>query len=134
MANWNDPTLSSLYADFLSELKARDQDLAQMFDVGSPTNIPTSAIRWNSTNSRFEIWGGSSWSALDSEYDINVTTLGGSAAAAYLLASGHQGAGGAEHANATGSVAGFMSASDKTDFDAATDAPTVPTDSDVPQK
>jgi hypothetical protein len=130
MANWSNPTLTSLYVDFLSEIKARDDDNAYMFDQGTPTNLTTNFIRWNSTNKRFEIWNGSSWDPLldktTDHYDISVSTLNGVAASGYVLVA-HVGAGGAEHANATGSVAGFMSASDKTTFDAAVPEPTVST-------
>ncbi len=90
MADWNSPVLTDLYSDFLSLLKARDDDLATMFDVGSPTNIPTNAVRWNSANSRFELWNGTTWVALSSLYQIkaanagNADTVGGQAVSALL--------------------------------------------------
>ena len=86
MANWNNPVLTSNYADWPAEVKDRDTDVALMFDPAhtSPTNTPTNAIGWNSTNSRFEKYNGSTWAALDSNYEINVTSFGGSAITEFL--------------------------------------------------
>lgn len=47
MANWNLPALTSPFVDAVDYFKQRDVDAAQMFDVGSPTNIPENAIRFN---------------------------------------------------------------------------------------
>ena len=65
MANWNNPTITSLYTDWETELKARDDSLAKMFDDGvSWSNLPSGAIKWNSGSSRFEKWNGSTWANL----------------------------------------------------------------------
>lgn len=77
MANWNQPALTDTYANFLQFLKDRDTDISQMFDQGTPTNIPTNAIGWKAANNRFEKWNGSAWAALASTYAINVATVGG---------------------------------------------------------
>ncbi|WP_201353813.1 tail fiber domain-containing protein [Hydrogenimonas urashimensis] len=61
MADWNLPTLTSNYTDFLNQLKERDDDLATM-TYGS--NQPTGAIRYNSSNHKFEKWNGSAWETL----------------------------------------------------------------------
>ncbi len=76
MANWNNPIDTSLYTVVLAELKGRDTDAAFMFDpaIVTPTNLSNNTIRWNSVNSRFEILNGT-WGVLDTEYDINVTSL-----------------------------------------------------------
>ncbi len=90
MADWNKPVLTDLYQDFLNLLKARDDDLATMFDVGTPTNIPTNAVRWNSANNRFEKWNGTTWVALSSLYQIkaanagDANTVGGKSVSALL--------------------------------------------------
>jgi len=90
MADWNSPALTDLYQDFLTSLKARDDDLATMFDTGTPTNIPTNAVRWNSANARFELWNGTAWVALSALYQIkavnagNADTVGGYSAASLL--------------------------------------------------
>jgi hypothetical protein len=123
MANWNDPTISTLYVQFLADLKARDSDLAKMFDVGTPTNVETDSIRWNSSAGRFEKWNGAAWVELASIYNINADQLDGNDASDFAAAS-HVGSGGAAHADVTGAVDGFMKAVDKTKLDNATSAPT----------
>lgn len=62
MANWNNPTLTSTYTNFVQECKDRDTDSATMFGA-SGTNVPTGAIRWNTSTSIFERWSGSAWVA-----------------------------------------------------------------------
>ncbi len=128
MADFSLPTISSLYTAVITQLKGRDDDIAKMFDGTGSTNIPTDAIGWSSTNSRFEKWNGASWGALDSAYEINVTTFNGQAASYYTNASnlasgtlpaarfndtshGNRG-GGTLHANASSSSGGFLSATD----------------------
>ena len=71
MADWNLPTLTSSYSDFLDYLKARDEDSAKMFD-GVGSNLGAGTIRWNSGNKRFEKYDGTNWSALVSKYMIDV--------------------------------------------------------------
>jgi len=84
MADWNEPTTSTNYTTVLSELKGRDVESAQMFDVGTPTNVPTSAIRWNSANNRFEKWSGAVWNVLTSSYAIDAATIGGFGPSTFL--------------------------------------------------
>ena len=79
MANWNNPTLTSLYTDFLTELKARDTDLALQFDSGTLSNIPTGAIRWNSTVNRWQKWSGSAWGELTTTYALTGLSTTGNA-------------------------------------------------------
>ena len=76
MADWNNPTLTSLYADMLSELKTRDDDAAKMFD-GVGTNLPVGAIKWSATNEQFEKWSGTVWGPLSTFYNINVNQVDG---------------------------------------------------------
>jgi len=83
MANWGLPILTSLYADFIDELKQRDDDCATMFDVGTPSTIPTGAIKWNSTSNIFEKWSGTVWNPLSTKYLINVDQVDGYHASAY---------------------------------------------------
>lgn len=61
MGNWSNPTISTAYTTFLSELKARDEDAATMFDVGTPSNVPTDAIKFAKSSGVFQKWNGSSW-------------------------------------------------------------------------
>lgn len=77
MANWSNPTTSSLYTDVLDILKDRDVDLAKMFDGTTSSNIPTGAIKWNSTSNKFEKWSGSAWADLSTTHAFtNVTASG----------------------------------------------------------
>jgi hypothetical protein len=60
MANWNNPTLASAYADFLTDLKTRDTDAITMF-ASAGTNIPTNSKRWNTADTKFQNWSGAAW-------------------------------------------------------------------------
>lgn len=57
-ANWNNPALTSLYINFLAELKARDVDVLTM---NPGTNIPVDSKRWNSATNTFQNWNGAAW-------------------------------------------------------------------------
>lgn len=114
MANWSLPTLASLYSDFLTQSKERDEDAIKMLDGTSSSNLPSGAKRWNATGNKFEKWNGTVWSDLSTLYEIKVRDsdrLNGQAAS-YYATSGHG------HTNATTSVAGFMSSTDKSKLDA----------------
>jgi hypothetical protein len=60
MADWNQPQLSSLYTNVLTNLKDRDIDSATLF-LNTPTNPVTGFIRFNRTTNLFEEWNGSAW-------------------------------------------------------------------------
>lgn len=62
MANWNNPTVVSLYTDVLTELAAKDTDSATMF-FSAPTNQPEKSIRLNRTGYIFEESITSVWTA-----------------------------------------------------------------------
>ena len=87
MADWNNPTLTTNYTDFLNNLKDRDADAAKMFD-GVGTNLPVNTIRWGSSSAMFEKFDGTTWNPLASQYDINVTKLEGHNAAYFAKANG----------------------------------------------
>ena len=78
MANWNNPSLSSGYSAFLSDLKSRDDDAAKMF-AGTGTNLPDGTIRWNATNNRFEKKVSGSFTTLTSTYAFTAITTTGNA-------------------------------------------------------
>jgi hypothetical protein len=61
MANWSNPTLTSTYTNFVTEVKDRDVEAAVWFEGMSPTNLPTNAKRLNTTTGRFEKWNGTAW-------------------------------------------------------------------------
>jgi len=79
MANWSNPVLTSTYTDVLNILKDRDVDLALQFDGTTTTNIPTNAIRWNSTANRWQKWSGSAWGELTSTYALTGLSTTGNA-------------------------------------------------------
>lgn len=114
MANWSLPTLATLYSDFLTQSKERDEDAIKMLDGTTSTNLPSGAKRWNATGNKFEKWNGTAWSDLATLYEIKVRDsdrLNGQAAS-YYATSGHG------HTAATTSAAGFMSSTDKSKLDA----------------
>lgn len=74
MANHSLPTLMSLYPDILSNLKDRIDDNLKMLDSvnTTPTNVPTNAVRFNSTTFLWEKYNGTAWVSLASLYGISV--------------------------------------------------------------
>ena len=87
MADWNKPTLSSAYLNFIMEMRNRDVDLAMQFDPdrgASPTNLPGRTIRWRSSANKWEVWDGTAWGDLATTYAINIS---GNAATASALSS-----------------------------------------------
>jgi len=79
MANWSNPTLTSLYTDFVTEVKNRDVDLALGLDPAttSPTNVPANAIRWNSASFKYQKWDGSTWNDLSTKYIFTAVEVSG---------------------------------------------------------
>lgn len=77
MADFNQPALTSLYADMVNVLKDRDISALKWLDGTTDSNIPSGAKRWNATNSYFEKFNGSTWSALTAKYMIDVDKVDG---------------------------------------------------------
>ena len=75
MANHNLPTLTSTYANFVSEMDARMDDISISFDpvLTTATNFPTGTVRWVSGSNKWEKWSGSAWADLSSAYAINIS-------------------------------------------------------------
>jgi hypothetical protein len=75
MADHNKPLSSSTYANFVSELDARLDDLTVGLDpaVVTPTNLATNAIRWNSASAKWQKWSGTTWGDLSALYGINIS-------------------------------------------------------------
>ena len=65
------------YTNFVSEVKNRDEDLALQFDGTTSTNIPTNAIRWDSSANRWKKWNGTSWAELTATYALTALTTTG---------------------------------------------------------
>lgn len=75
MADWALPTTSTAYLNVLSELDARLDSSATMFIGSSDTNIPTNTVRYNTSNKKFELWNGSTWSGIqETVYDHIAST------------------------------------------------------------
>ena len=88
MANWSNPQLTSTYTNFVTEVKDRDTDLALQFDGTTSSNIPTNAIRWNSSINRWQKWSGSAWGELTSLYALTGLSTTGNATIGGTLGSG----------------------------------------------
>lgn len=75
MADFNKPTTTSLYADFVTELDARLDDMVRQLSSANttPTNLPANAIRWNDGSGYWERYNGSAWSALAPTYGISIS-------------------------------------------------------------
>lgn len=86
MADWSKPTLSSLYTDFLTEVKNRDDDLAKQFDGTTTTNLVTGYIRWNSSINRWQKWNGTAWAELATTYALTGLSTTGNASIGGTLA------------------------------------------------
>ena len=69
-ANWSNPQLTSTYTAFVTEVKARDEDLAKQFDGFTGSNQITGTIRWDSTSNRWKKWDGSAWAELTATYAL----------------------------------------------------------------
>jgi hypothetical protein len=76
MADHNKPTLTSTYANFVTEVDGRLDDLAKGYDPAKTTvtNPQTDAIRWNSASSKWQIFNGTTWGDLSASYAINAAT------------------------------------------------------------
>lgn len=74
MADHSKPLVTSTYANFVSELDSRFDDVTLWLDSAStsPTNLPIGAKRWNSTSNKWEKWNGAAWSDLTTGYAINL--------------------------------------------------------------
>lgn len=79
MADWSLPALTSTYTNFATEVKNRDVDLALQFDGTTTTSIPTNAIRWDSSASRWKKWNGTAWAELVATYALTGLSTTGAA-------------------------------------------------------
>lgn len=89
MADFSLPTLVTQYADFLTQMKQRDEDIIKMLDSTTSTNLPVGSKRWNSTGNKWEKYDGTAWSNLSALYEITVRNsdkLNGQSASYYAIA------------------------------------------------
>jgi hypothetical protein len=94
-SNWSLPTNTTLYSEVLTRLKERDDDLARGLDPSTsstPSSIVTDAIRWNTTNNRWEKYNGSVWNILTSSYAINISGTASNVTGIVAIANGGTGA------------------------------------------
>lgn len=80
MANWNNPTLTSNYTNFVTEVKDRDVEAAVWFEGMSPTNLPTNAKRLNTSTGRIEKWNGTAWVDAVATFTFPAVSVAGAAA------------------------------------------------------
>ena len=62
MSNWNLPTITSGYLDFVTEMNDKFVD-AGTIGYGAPTNLPEHAMRFNRSINIFEEWVANAWVA-----------------------------------------------------------------------
>lgn len=91
MANWSNPTLTSPYNNFVTEVKDRDTDCATFFDGSSSINLPTGTKRWNSSSNKFEKWSGTAWGDLAASYAINISGTAANITGTLAVANGGTG-------------------------------------------
>ena len=93
MADFNKPLVGDGYASWETAIIGVHADLARGLDPArtSPTNLPSFTVRWNSANGYWEIFNGTSWSALAATFNINVSSLGGQNGAWYADIPARQG-------------------------------------------
>jgi hypothetical protein len=79
MADHSLPTTTSTYANFVSQMSARFNDLALGLDPANTTatNVPTNSVRWSSAANKFQKWNGTSWADLAATYAISVSGSAG---------------------------------------------------------
>lgn len=75
MADHSKPTITSTYTNFVAEMDARYDDLAQGLDPAATTatNVPTNSIRYNSASNKWQKYNGSAWNDLSTLYSINIS-------------------------------------------------------------
>ena len=83
-ADFNKPSVTSLYSNFATEVIDNCRDLAKGLDPAhcSPVNVPTYSIRWNSVSNLWETYNGTSWVAMSALYAINISGNAATASAA----------------------------------------------------
>lgn len=86
--NFANPVTSEDRATVLADIRAHVTALAKMLDGETVSNTPTGAIRYSSSNTRFEKWDGGAWIELDVFYlKKSGGTLTGTLTAATINAS-----------------------------------------------
>lgn len=71
MANFANPTVGSAYTSFPTEIRDAIAAALQQLHVGSHSNIPTNAIKWDATDNRWKKYNGSAFVDLTATYAFN---------------------------------------------------------------
>lgn len=87
-ARFDRPIATADRAQNLTDTKDTLVAVAKQLDDTTPTGVATGMIRWSTTNNKWQKYNGTSWADLASTFSMNVSSLGGQAAANYLLKSG----------------------------------------------
>ncbi len=61
MTNWNNPTGSSTYTNFITESKDRDVSAITLLETATDTNLPTNAKKYDAGTNKFQKWNGSAF-------------------------------------------------------------------------
>ena len=70
-ANFNLPTVDTTYTAFPTQIIENIDAALQQLSVGSPSNVPTNAIKWDSSANRWKKYNGSAYVDLTGTYDLN---------------------------------------------------------------
>lgn len=75
MADHSKPTVTSTYANFVTELDTRIDDVTLGLDPAytAPTNVPTNALRFSSAATKWQRWTGASWVDAAATYAVSIT-------------------------------------------------------------
>ena len=71
MANFANPTVGSNYTDFPGEIRASVNAALQQLSIGTHTNIPTGAIKFDTSANRWKKFNGSAFVDLTTNYNLN---------------------------------------------------------------
>lgn len=69
--DFNLPTVDTNYTAFPTQIRENIEMALQQLSVGSPANVPTNAIRWDATATRWKKFNGSAYVDLTGDYDLN---------------------------------------------------------------
>ena len=69
--DFNLPTVATSYTAFPTQIIENIDAALQQLSVGSPSNVPTNAIKWDATANRWKKYNGSAYVDLTGTYDFN---------------------------------------------------------------
>ena len=69
--DFNLPTVDTTYTAFPTQIIENIDAALQQLSVGSPSNVPTNSIKWDSSANRWKKYNGSAYVDLTGTYDLN---------------------------------------------------------------